>query len=461
MARLSAPRLLLLAGFASLSALASLARDASACGGCFTPPEPDQRVVGVVTDHRMVLAVGRESTTLYDQLRFTGSPGEFAWVLPIHSDVEVGLSSDGLFAGLDAVTQVSVRAPPKGCPAPPSDCGGSSGFGCATTTSTTSASGDAGAEAPVTVTRQEVVGPYATVQLQSEDPEALSKWLTDNGYSLPASAREVVKRYVAEHFNFLALKLRPGVSVRAMRPIRVTSPGPAVVLPLRMVAVGAGANVGITLWVVAEGRYQPQNFPWFQVNNEDLVWRWATSDSNFKEVRQQKSAAHGGRGWELEASVSLQNGTFPRPAAAMGPTPTALADGYVASGQKTEAQMRLEDLGRLYDDRGSGTSRVTRLRADLANNALAEDLVLFAAEQGFVPKERQALGEEGEPSCPVWVDCEFQGNEPRSIAIGRSDASCSTAGTALPNEVWAGALVALVGVGLQRRRRSVSRRERA
>ncbi|HRG97804.1 MAG TPA: DUF2330 domain-containing protein [Polyangiaceae bacterium] len=279
--------------------------------------------------------------------------------------------------------------------------------------------------------------------------------------SLPASARAVVKQYVAEHFNFLALKLRPGVSVRAMRPIRVTSPGPSVVLPLRMVAVGAGANVGITLWVVAEGRYQPQNFPWFQVKNEDLVWRWGTSDSNFKEVRQQNSAAHGGRAWELEASVSLRNGTFPRPAVAMGAEPTALADGYLASGQKTEAQMRLEDLARLYDDRWSGTSRVTRLRADLPNNALAEDLVLFAAEQGFVPTERQAVGEEGEPLCPVWVDCEFQGNQPRSIAIERSDTSCSAAGTALPSEAWAGALAALVGVGLQRRRRSVFRRERA
>lgn len=124
--------------------------------------------------------------------------------------------------------------------------------------------------------------------------------------------------------------------------------------------------------------------------------------------------------------------------------------------------MRLEDLGRLYDDRWSGTSRVTRLRADLPNTALAEDLVLTAsAEQGVVPTARQALGEEGEPSCPVWVDCQFQGNEPRSIAIERSDASCSAAGTALPNEAWAGALVVLGGAGLQRRRRSVFRRERA
>ena len=41
-----------------------------------------------------------------------------------------------------------------------------------------------------------------------------------------------------------------------MRPIRVTTQGASLALPLRMAAVGTGATVGITLWVVSDGRYE-------------------------------------------------------------------------------------------------------------------------------------------------------------------------------------------------------------
>ena len=69
-------------------------RDAKACGGCFSPPTEQD---SVVTDHRMILSVSPQQTTLYDQIRYSGSPASFAWVLPIHGTVDVGLSADVLF----------------------------------------------------------------------------------------------------------------------------------------------------------------------------------------------------------------------------------------------------------------------------------------------------------------------------------------------------------------------------
>ncbi|MEO6572799.1 MAG: hypothetical protein ABIP89_03090, partial [Polyangiaceae bacterium] len=45
----------------ALAVVAVGERDASACGGCFAPPESDS----VVTDHRMVLSVSPQQTTLY------------------------------------------------------------------------------------------------------------------------------------------------------------------------------------------------------------------------------------------------------------------------------------------------------------------------------------------------------------------------------------------------------------
>src|SRR5579862_6469796 len=90
-------------------------RRASACGGCFLPP---QQSVSDVTDERMLLAVSPVQTTLYDQIQYSGSPSNFAWVLPIKGTVEVGLSADVLFDSVAALTQTVINPPPVNCPAP-------------------------------------------------------------------------------------------------------------------------------------------------------------------------------------------------------------------------------------------------------------------------------------------------------------------------------------------------------
>src|SRR6478672_2528439 len=89
--------------------------DASACGGCFIPTENPT----VVTDHRMILSVSKEQSTLYDQIKYSGSPSQFAWVLPISGIVEVGLSADIVFQTLDVSTQTRINPPPQNCPPPP------------------------------------------------------------------------------------------------------------------------------------------------------------------------------------------------------------------------------------------------------------------------------------------------------------------------------------------------------
>jgi hypothetical protein len=104
----------------------------------------------------------------------------------------------------------------------------------------------------VTVTSQKQVGPYETVQLHSNDGSALTSWLKTNGYVVPAADAPVIAAYAAQKFDFLALKLVPGEGVNAMQPVRVTSKGASISLPLHMVAVGTGATTGITIYVVAD-----------------------------------------------------------------------------------------------------------------------------------------------------------------------------------------------------------------
>ena len=127
-----------LAGGVSL--VAATAHDARACGGCFVRPTSQSGTV--VTDHRMIFAVSPTQSTLYDQIEYTGSPADFAWVLPIHGQVGLGVSSDLLFSVLDQNTQTTILAPPYPCQA----CGcfrGASGGGTAAPTANGSAARNA------------------------------------------------------------------------------------------------------------------------------------------------------------------------------------------------------------------------------------------------------------------------------------------------------------------------------
>jgi hypothetical protein len=288
------------------SALVMIAgRDARACGGCFQPPPPPTQVASDITDERMLLAVSPTQTTLYDQIRYAGSPSSFAWVLPIRGTVTVGLSADVLFDSIDALTATQIEPPASKCPPPPS-CNSGGCIGGASADGFNSANaGGAGAPPPVTVTKQENVGPYATVQLHATDSSALDTWLDGNGFAIPTDVVPVLDAYVAEGFDFLAMKLLPDQGVQAMRPVRVTSAGAGFSLPLRMAAIGTGPTVGITIWVVSDGRYEPQNFPSFHIDDSNLVWDWSSSLSNYTTLRAGAEAAFLYKGWEIESSIDI------------------------------------------------------------------------------------------------------------------------------------------------------------
>jgi hypothetical protein len=423
-----------LAAIAISGSFLALERDASACGGCFIPTENPT----VVTDHRMILSVSKDQSTLYDQIKYSGNPSSFAWVLPISGTVEVGLSADIVFQALDGMTQTRISPPPQNCPPPP-NCGAQNGF------ASPSAAAGGAADSGVTVTKREVVGPYETVQLKATDPGALAAWLAKNGFNVPADVQPVVDQYVNEKFDFLALKLIPGKTVQDMRPVRVTTTGASSVLPLRMVAAGTGSTVGIGLWVVGEGRYETQNFPSFFIPTSDIAWDWTQNKSNYTELRAQKTVAGGGKSWEVESSILLApsnvenavtNGYFynggPGGGGPIPSDPEAQAqqaylpvlDPQTSAVIKTAQQVRAEDLATLFHGVPSATARVTRMRADLAHAALNADLVMTAsADQSELSNVRQLTKELNEPLCPVYSGCEAAGTAPRSEAVARANAS--------------------------------------
>jgi hypothetical protein len=398
------------------------ARPAQACGGCFTPPQQ----VTDVTDHRMAFSISQQQTVLWDQIKYSGQPQDFAWVLPVQPGAQVQLSHDAFFAALDALSDPVITGPSPNC--------GGGGSGCAFGGSA-SGSADfaaAGGGSGVQVVSQSVIGPYATATLHATDPNALYDWLVGNDYDIPDGIRPVIDAYVAGGFDFIALRLAPGQGVQAMQPVRVVSAGAGLTLPLRMVAAGVGDQVGLTLYVIGEGRYESQNFPNAVFDDSKLRWLHAQNISNYEPLAEQIMEGDSGRTWltEFSETTSLvggptcSSGTFyggvsygeslaslyyaqclcdaGAPSLDAGPGQSPDAADPDAQGLDADQEASVDDAGFAPADAGPSataqtsctafddlavalagmdpaTTWVTRMRAILPANALSEgDLVLQA-----------------------------------------------------------------------------------
>jgi MYXO-CTERM domain-containing protein len=372
-------------------------------------------------------------------------------VLPVKPGARIELSQDAWIASLDASTQVVIQGPSPSCGGGvPVDYAGRGGGGCSFGASSSDnapaaafgaaeADASAGGQA-VQVVSESVVGPYDAVTVRSSQGEALGAWLNANGYDVPASIQPTIDAFTAQGFDFIALKLAPGEGVQAMQPVRVITPGADPSLPLRMVAAGVGAKVGIELFVLSEGRYHPQNFPDATIDFSQLAWDPYQSRSNYSELAQAAMAAGAGNGWLTESAQSValfggSNGynpalasvyqqtcrplTLPPPpscggsgsgssgdaggtmsseaGASGGGTEGGVMEAGVSDGGASDGTDAAPDAG--DDDGGAcaptvvgcddlnlamtgitvGDLWVTRLRANLPANALANDLVLEAA----------------------------------------------------------------------------------
>lgn len=275
-------------------------RAAEACGGCFSPPE----TVTTVDSHRMVVSLSATETILWDQIRYSGSPEDFVWVLPVPSEeARVELGSEDFFVLLEAQSAPVILAPPP----PRTFCGQSASVGCGfggAAADDSPAAADAGTG--VEVHREETVGPYETVVISSRETGALQLWLGENGYAVPPAVIPTMEWYANAGNAFVVLRLAPGEDTTAMQPIRVRYPGYMASFPLRMVKVGAAQLLELSLWIIADQRYETANYPTVQIDPSRLAWDWNQGRSRYPELFDQTIDEAGGNAWIVEHASILE-----------------------------------------------------------------------------------------------------------------------------------------------------------
>ena len=481
---------LLFAPLLAVAAVALVPADAHACGGCFhPPPPPDQpaQSTTVVTDHRMVLSLGTSTTTLWDQIEYAGDPSDFAWVLPTRGTVKVGVGTNAFIDALDQRTAPVVHAPRIVCLPPPGGGFGSGGgcnVGCgasssdmAGTASDFGAGKDAGLgeDSGVVITGKSTAGPYDVVQIHGTDEGAIVGWLRKHSYIIPKDIEPILTRYVDEGFDFVAVRLSPGKGVQAMKPIRVTFDGRYPTLPLRMVAAGVGASVGVKLFVIGDGRWRAKNFETFLIDPSKLTWDFATARSDYTATRAAMAAKFPNGAFGLESSIDMSGALLPTtdpigadagpsdtgfpPAYDTGTADTAKAD-TSASDADASADSESDAVAEVGTDSSADTSttpdtgadagfdsgedhtsdvdiafgthplrRVTRLRGDLPVVALSIDQLEADETQAVLPIDVDLVKYKNENAvCPSGAQLSNVPTGTPSVMLGLSSAQCSTSG---------------------------------
>jgi hypothetical protein len=262
----------------------------------------------------MVLSISATRSTLWDQIRYSGDPSQFIWVLPIRSarDVEVGLADNAFVDALDQVSAPVIQGLAF-CNRATGMSGGLSG----------GSSGSAGCGAPFSFNPSmmrgsdgsslsgsgaRVVGPYSA-QVVSSRTTPLAQWLPREGLMVPANTLAAIEHYDSLSFDYIVLRMRPGAGVRQIQPVRITYPGATMALPLRMIVAGTADSVGLELLVLSTSRVEPVNFAASAIGDGLLQFDFATMRSNYAQLLAERLDGRTSN-WLIESAAPIVPNNF-------------------------------------------------------------------------------------------------------------------------------------------------------
>ncbi|WP_437276515.1 DUF2330 domain-containing protein [Sorangium sp. So ce375] len=274
------------------AALTTAPRPVEACGGFFCGQQPVDQ-----TAERILFATNQDgSVTMVTQIQYAGAAPDFAWVVPL---AEVpAVESLAVFPQLALTALDTATGPQFQWPDDP---------GCSPPIFAPTAGGATGGgvdDGDVTVHIREEVGPYDVAVIESTDPTALIAWLRDNNFRVNDAMAPYIRTYTSEGMKFLALRLQPDAEVSDIQPFRFTLPSGSPSIPIRLTAVAAEPEMGITVMILGDRRYGPANWPDVEIDDDQIVWRpddWPVQ-TNWTALVARGVDEAGGRGFVTEMS---------------------------------------------------------------------------------------------------------------------------------------------------------------
>ncbi|MFO0745193.1 MAG: DUF2330 domain-containing protein [Myxococcota bacterium] len=233
----------------ALAMLASRPLPARACGAFFVSSTDQNVALGA---QRALYVLHDSTIDLHIQPHAAPAGTPFVWIVPVPSQPTLALGSSALFDALDTLTQPTVTITSGG--------GGGGGGFCG---SADKAGGGLGGDHGIDHFGGGQLGDYTYDIIAGASAQALSTWLTDNGYAVPATFADVVAPY-ADKVLFVAIKLTdPGQADIDLQPLVVSFARPfesSLGYAAGMSKLSTADVAPILVWVLADKRYRIANF---------------------------------------------------------------------------------------------------------------------------------------------------------------------------------------------------------
>lgn len=284
----------------------SLPSQADAFCGFFVAPG-DAKLVNNAT--RVALMRHEKTTIMSLQPDYQGPAEEFALVIPVPEILKkenVKTLQPALFDTLDQYSSPRMseyweRDP---CPKPvrkATPLSDTADFERSRRPSMKTSEGD-NPKAFVKIEAQFAVGEYDIVILNSNDATALENWLVDQKYKIPAGAAPYLAPYISSGKYFFVAKVDPKRAKfdgnnAVLSPLRFHFTSEDFSLPIRLGMINAAQEQDIVVFVLAEQRHVPGNYPHAPIPTNIVVKNKTRDDfagfyeGLFRETRKQNEDA--------------------------------------------------------------------------------------------------------------------------------------------------------------------------
>src|SRR5579862_9841190 len=359
---------------AIIAQLAASAGTASAfCG--FYVAKADSKLFN--KSSKVVLARNGQETAITMASDYEGEPKEFAVVVPVPTFVrkdQISVVETKTIDHLDAYTEPRLVEYYDDDPCDTRKFLSSLQTTAVAERAMPTAPARPAAYAGVKVEAQYDVAEYDISILSAEQSDGLIRYLTDNGYKIPAGAQPVVSSYIKQKMHFFVAKVnvqRMNDLGRAyLKPLQVRYETAKFMLPLRLGTVNANGPQDLTIYALTRrGRVEASNYRNIKVPTDvDVPLFVATDFPNVYKAAFDKAVAHENMhgvfveyAWDMgwcdpcaappitnsemsELGASWIPGSPNNPAANLLPVPTP-AEGYVTRLHvRYDAQSFPEDL---------------------------------------------------------------------------------------------------------------------
>jgi hypothetical protein len=134
----------------------------------------------------------------------------------------------------------------------------------------------------VTIEAKYTVGEYDIIILGAEQSNGLQRWLTDNGYKIPANAEEVLNPYIRANLKFFVVKVnleKLDGDYQTLRPIQLKFNSPRFGLPIRLGMANSMGDQDLIIYAFTKrGRVECTNYRTMKMNTGIKVPEFVQDD---------------------------------------------------------------------------------------------------------------------------------------------------------------------------------------